>query len=296
MKVVIWGHKLHSHTHSYIHYAFYRAFQSLGYETSWFDDKDDVSNVNFDDCLFLTEGQVDKKIPKNKNSKYILHNCSGDNYKEIDTANKINLQFFHKDVASRNLHKINDYTFVGHDIIHQPWATDLLPHEINESEAHNEMKNKECVWIGSYDQGNSQFQNHTELDPFFNECKKNGIRVRIINPWSNPVSPEENRKIVNRAYLAPTIQGPWQVGDYYVPCRIFKHISYGHLGITNSEFVNKVFDNKLVYDPSPTELFKKAIAKKNDPNAVNEIKFLMNEVKTKHTYINRVNNILECFK
>ena len=185
---------------------------------------------------------------------------------------------------------------MGHDIIHQPWATDLLPHEINENEARNEMRNKECVWIGSYDQGNSQFQNHTELDPFFNECKRNGIRVKIINPWSNPVSPKENRRLVNQAYLAPTIQGPWQVGDHYIPCRIFKHISYGHLGITNSEFVNRIFDNKLVYDANTTELFKKAIAKKNEPNVIEELKFLMNEVKTKHTYINRVNHILECFK
>lgn len=27
-KVVIWGHKLHSHTHSYIHNAFYNAFKN----------------------------------------------------------------------------------------------------------------------------------------------------------------------------------------------------------------------------------------------------------------------------
>ena len=25
-QIVIWGHKLHSHTHSYIHYAFHKAF------------------------------------------------------------------------------------------------------------------------------------------------------------------------------------------------------------------------------------------------------------------------------
>ena len=29
-QVVIWGHKLHTHTHSYIHYGFYKAFNKLG--------------------------------------------------------------------------------------------------------------------------------------------------------------------------------------------------------------------------------------------------------------------------
>jgi hypothetical protein len=31
-QIVIWGHKLHTHTHSYIHNAFFRAFQKMGYK------------------------------------------------------------------------------------------------------------------------------------------------------------------------------------------------------------------------------------------------------------------------
>ena len=30
-QIVIWGHKLHSHTHSYIHNGFYIAFQKMGF-------------------------------------------------------------------------------------------------------------------------------------------------------------------------------------------------------------------------------------------------------------------------
>jgi len=29
-KIIIWGHKLHSHTHSYIHSGYYEAFKKLG--------------------------------------------------------------------------------------------------------------------------------------------------------------------------------------------------------------------------------------------------------------------------
>lgn len=294
-KIVIWGHKLHSHTHSYIHYAFFKAFKHMGYETIWHDDKDDVSNINFDNCLFFTEGQVDKKMPHNKNSKYILHNCDGKNYSDIEQINKLNIQFFHKDVLGYNLNKINSYTYVGDDAIYQPWATDLLPHEINLDEARN-MNHGDCLWVGSYSPNDrTAFENNTELDPFFNAAKAHGIKVRHIDPWSAPISPEENRRLVNQAYVAPAINGIFQKNTYYVPCRIFKNISYGHLGITNNSFVNDMFDGKLVYDSDTSKLFQKVIEKKSQSTCLDEIKFLMNEVKTKHTFINRAQILLDFF-
>ena len=66
-RVIIWGHKLHTHTHSYIHYGFQRGFKHLNYDVYWFDNNDttndDFKNFNFDNCLFITEGQVDELIP-----------------------------------------------------------------------------------------------------------------------------------------------------------------------------------------------------------------------------------------
>ena len=43
-QIVLWGHKLHTHTHSYIHYAFYKTFNHMGYKCLWLDDNDDVSS------------------------------------------------------------------------------------------------------------------------------------------------------------------------------------------------------------------------------------------------------------
>lgn len=50
-KVVIWGHKFGTHTHSYIHNGFYIAFKHLGYDTYWFDNLDDVSEFDFSNTL-----------------------------------------------------------------------------------------------------------------------------------------------------------------------------------------------------------------------------------------------------
>ena len=63
MKIVIWGHKLHSHTHSYIHYGYWRAADYLGHEVYWYDDNDNVYDIDFSNSIFITEHQVCKNIP-----------------------------------------------------------------------------------------------------------------------------------------------------------------------------------------------------------------------------------------
>lgn len=303
-KVIVWGHPLNSHTSSYVHYGYYRAFKSLGYETLWLTDADDTTGINFDNCIFLTEGQVDKKIPINNSSFYVLHNCNVDKYRDVK---KINIQFIHNamniDVSppgqhptfrtSQSLTRINDYTYVCSETIFQPWATDLLPHEINLDEAHNEQVNRTCYWIGTYGGGDTEFQNHTVLDPFFNECRRNSIDIKIIDPWSAPVSPEKNRELIHNSFLSPSIQGPWQVRFGYAPqCRLLKNISYGHFGITNSIAANNIFGDRLIYSEDSVELFHKAMSKKSDSGAVDEIKELMKEVREHHTFVNRINVIL----
>lgn len=304
-KVIIYGHKLHTHTSSYVHYGFYKAFKELNYNTLWVDDNDDISNINFDNSLFLTEGQVDNNIPLNKSSKYILHNCFKEKYNDL---NYIKIQFVYNEmgfemapvgeyenfIKNNPILKINNYTYWGNNTLYQPWATDLVPREIDLNDAHNELNNKECIWIGTYGGGDTEFQNQKQLDPFFNECKKNRIKVKIIDPWAAPVSPEKNRELVKNAFMAPAIQGAWQVNHGYgPPCRLLKNISYGHIGITNSNFTNSLFDNKLVYDNDSSNLFYKVMEKKNNSKIINDTQLLMDEVKENHTFINRINQILK---
>ena len=54
-KFIAWGHKLHSHTHSYVTCAFINAFRHLGYDVYHFDNSDDVSGFDFSNSIFLTE-------------------------------------------------------------------------------------------------------------------------------------------------------------------------------------------------------------------------------------------------
>jgi len=299
-KVIIWGYKLHSHTHSYIHHGFYKAFKSMGYDTYWFTDIDDVSGFNFENCLFITASDQEKNIPIRKDCYYVLHNVNSEKYIN-SSCNILTLQVNTSDSIKRVKDGdiiFNNYSFLSKgeiDCLYTCWATDLLPDEIDISNAKNIVSgDKYCLWAGTYGDNTSTFQNGTELEPFFRECEKNGIILKLINPWASPISFEDNSRLVNESYISPTIQGPWQIENRYIPCRIFKNISYGHYGYTNSEAVNDIFEGSLIYDRDPVNLFNKIIEKKNDPNHINELKFLMNEVKEKHTYINRIKLIIEC--
>ena len=297
-KVVIWGHPLYSHTHSFIHASFYKAFKSMGYETYWLSNSDDVSQMDFSNSLFLTEGQADSKIPLVKDSYYILHNAEIDKY--VNSGCKCLVIQTYKGserLKYPNTEEINECSVIHRsgtiDCLFMAWATDLLPHEIDLSLAKNQTSTKNFFWAGTIGGGDSVFENGSTLQPFINKCTQAGFDIQIIDPWNKAVSFNENLDFVNSAYLAPAIQGKWQVETGYIPCRIFKNISYGHFGYTNSSYVNQVFANELVYDNDSERLFEKAIDKKNDPAHVEQLKYLMNEVKTKHTYINRIETILK---
>jgi hypothetical protein len=284
-KVVIWGHPLNSHTHSYIHAGFYKAFSFLGYETHWLNNSSNLSGINFKETLFITEGQVDSNIPLIKDSFYVLHNLNPDRYLNCG-CKVLTLQVHTKEVPSRG-ESFNLYTTIENSspvrCLYQPWATDLLPQEINLDSARNNLTDPFCFWAGT-NQGN--------ISPFLEVCSRNGVRSVNIDPWGNPISFDENRKMVNESYISPAIQSDWQIDHGYIPCRIFKNISYGHFGYTNSESVNSIFGDSLVYSKNTTDLFHKIIEKKNDPNHIKELKELMMEVKNNHTYINRIKTIL----
>ena len=105
------------------------------------------------------------------------------------------------------------------------------------------------------------------------------------------ISPEQNVDFVRKAYLAPTLVGQWQCDNGYIPCRIFKNISYGQFGITNSEAVYTLFNKKIVYNEDCHQLFYDAIeyAKNLD---INDLYDQMDFVKNKHTYINRIDTLI----
>jgi hypothetical protein len=293
-QIVLWGHKLHSHTHSYIHNGFNIAFQHLGYKTLWLDNSDDISQINFSNSLFITEGQVDAKIPVLQDCYYVLHNCSMEKYLKLPEKNYFILQVYTNDVV--NKHKANEIdkstlTFYKDKTLYMPWATDLLPEEINENiekVKNGELRNPEKIvsFVGS------MTLPWLQVNDF---CMKNNIKFICYGGNSNNLSLKDNITLTQKSLLAPAFQDTWQCSNGYIPCRIFKNISYGKMGITNNITVYELYNKEIIFNHSIDYALKTGLEFEKSYNKELLI-HLMEVTRDKHTYLNRITQIFNVFK
>ncbi len=296
-KVVIWGHKLHSHTHSYIHWGFNRAFKHLGFDTYWFDNKDNVSSFDFSNSLFITEGQVDQTIPIRDDSYYVIHNCKPDKYQHLlKNGHAIILQVYSHDCLKRNEPSFGTcfHYDLNQPIIYMPWATDLLPHEIDaiKKQLPSVVKNKNAQFNGSAGMTGIH-GNRDQIEAFKKACQEQGRQFIVRGAGS--CSMEENIASIQQAYLAPALQGSWQCENGYIPCRIFKNISYGAMGLTNSKAVYDLFEGTIVYNPNAYQLFHDGQNQLKTWTLEKQYK-LMDLVRDKHTYLNRIESLFSFFE
>jgi len=295
-KVIIWGYKLHTHTHSYIHNGYYKAFKKMGYDTYWFDDRENVSGFDFENCVFLTIGTQENNIPLNDSSYYILHHIKDMTKYIVSGVKYINLGNYLSscdDGISSN-HPENSVIKIGGECcfwdektrtIYQPWATDLTSDEINLDNALKYNPNNGFInFIGTTG------ENRQQITQFQNTLPNNKT-LKIISGQSD----ENNYLFVRDSLISFDIRNDWHVECGYLPCRIFKNISYGRLTGTNSLNVKNVFGEHVIYEPDLGLLYNKLMESEENVS-LDTIKSAMDFVKNNHTYINRINNLIECFE
>lgn len=287
MKVIIWGHKLHEHTHSYIHSSYYNAFKYLGYEVYWIDFRDNISQYDFSDCIFFTENSVKDGMPLHKDCKYITHH--------IDTEYFINAGISFQNVLKLGNYlpsleiyeKVEELAYWDSSTrsLYQTWGTDLLPSQIDEnSSVKFNSTNKTLNYVGMlYEQGPWWAQS------FANILDSNhGVEFKV---FTQHVSHEENAQLIRDSFLCPDFRSDWHLECGYIPCRMWKNISYGRITGTNSPLIKKVFGDYIVFGGTPETLYVNLL----DADSGNKInmKEAMLFVKENHTYINRINTILK---
>ena len=125
-----------------------------------------------------------------------------------------------------------------------------------------------------YQNQNEAIRNEGNLD-YNNSEEEGNVNITI----------EENNILIQKSIISPSIQPLNQLKLNYIPCRIFKNISYGKMGITNNKIVNKLFDNKLIYSDNIDILVDKALLFEKRDDKYNIIKELMINVRDNYTYI-----------
>jgi hypothetical protein len=289
-KWIIWGARRPFNTFGYIHSAFERALQFMGKNVQWLEYDDDISQIDFSNTLFLSMNTVIRGMPRRQDCFYVIHNIFGDkNQRYFDDLKMLGTGVhITPNVYSKNVQVLGSDIYFESDnrSLQMRWGTDLLPHEIEANKPTKAFNSDSLLvnYIGTVDH-----QKMPSITRFAETCRQNG---RIFNTYGGfnggpQVTIDQHVRLIQNSYMAPALQGQDQVDTGYVSCRLFKNISAGQFGITQSKYANELFGGKLIFNENPVDLYYDARERLQSMD-VKELHDLMDVVKRDHTYINKI--------
>jgi hypothetical protein len=288
-KVVVWGVKSDiNYTHGYIHSHFYHTLKKLGTETVWVEDLMENQVLVQPNDLVIAAEVFCANLPLLDKVYYCFHNCSHEMRQKIDQRYKLTLQVY-VNTLEKDSEPWGPVTYFNHHskTLYQPWATDLLPEEFQApvpEERLNHLYWVGSIWNNELDQGNEK-----QIAELQDILAKYNIEFKHLTR----VSDAENLDYVRKSKIAPAIAGRWQVENEYLPCRMWKNISYGQLGISNVRKFKDVFGDYSVPGETIEELIDYALTLpyRQYRNLILE----QQEIAKNHTYLDRLLTIAKAF-
>jgi hypothetical protein len=296
-KVVIWGYPPHTHTHSYIHLGFAKAFSYLDYDVVWYDDSEEYSKEDLSNAIIISENNCSRHLPIDKSSKYFIHNMKDGFYSQskFDYDNVYNVLVYHEKYNwNDGVKNIDDYSWYHPETKTAVimWGTDLLPDEIDSQEQILYDDTKDTVnYVGSL--SGDYIEKITSVvtsngKQFVNYGGYSGVRSRENNGF---MGDDENIILTKKSYLNFDLRPSQHLDNGYIPCRIFKTLSYGCWTGTNSIKINKFFDGRITTNEDLNNLYSET--EETSKNATKEVlKDNQEFIKENHTYLNRINSLL----
>jgi hypothetical protein len=268
-KVVIWGLRNRWHTHRFIFRAYYDNLKKCGIPVVWIEDeKANQGVIEPNDIIFSASNMHGKMVPEKlsladynlpirSDVYYCLHAENDYFIEKIDPSKRLILKFYNND--AEKFEKL--YEAVHFDratkTLYQPWGTNLLPHQFAKPIF---SRSKFVFWIGSVWKGKKNEGNITEIGKLVHILKEKNLWFRqlrfIPDSW--------NEFFIRHSKLAPAVGGAIQVETNYLPCRMFKNISYGQLGFSNIKKFNDIFKECTVYDETMSVMIDNVLALSKD--------------------------------
>lgn len=281
-RIVVWGHPLGSHTHSYIHQGFYHALEQIpDIDIKWCADLVAFNQLDQTDqpTLFLSEGQVLQDMPDLPQHYYLLHN-SERHWLKSQENHRVGFQFYHTSCRDKSYPFFNDFQRIDDSYhIYMPWATHLLPHEFLPMKTNHEFllqheTKYDVAIIGQHGEAYEE-----RIREFIS-----GLTVEHPNVFrdrSNTLTDQDMATALRSARLAPALMNTWQKEQGYIPCRLMKNISMGLAPITTSSAGYEMLYHEPLYDDNEARLAEHAYQWAN-PSAL-----AYDLVQQHHTYLNR---------
>jgi hypothetical protein len=317
-KIIVWGMKPengHYHTHSHIHEGFFRAAKFLYPNSLWLDQSDPVTPATFESALIITEHNPSKYLPIVDSAFYVIHGLNDnaaarEKFQNVPRRLSWNVYHDYSHVYGTQGNPVNDFKigvpltdvmWIGEEVPLYPnekhmdfrWATDMLPHEIDALKPDRILgRDSNVIWYV----GTQWWVNQRELNQFAKAVVEDGKEWRVVGAGQKGVlSVEENIKLVRESFMAPAISGSHHLTEGYVPCRIFKNISYGQPAVTNNFRARQVLGNAPIFNQDPYQLYFDARDRLQSLE-LKHLHFQMDLVRDKHTYVNRIKSIIRAIE
>ena len=289
-KVVIWGLRAQEHTHSHIHRHFYATLKKLDGRVVLVDDGGENADVIEANDLVISVDVASSHLPVREGVFYCLHNCPDDIHRRIAPSRNIRLRTY-TGSAEQTGEEWDRVTFfdAATRTLYQPWATDLLAGEF--AEPIIEPVGHIVFWVGSIWNDRLNRGNVNEIKAMKDVLKSRGMKFVPLRG----VSDSMNIRYIRSSRIAPAIAGRWQMQNNYLPCRMWKNISYGQLGVSNVAKFDDVFDGCTIKGRTIEELIDNTLGL--PAKTYREMICRQQEVvKSNHTYVNRLLNIIRAFE
>jgi len=292
-KVVVWGLKSQYHTHRYIHAGFYCTLKKLEVPAVWVDyGKKSEAALAAGDLVIsaFVEGRgVDSHyLPIKPGVYYCLHNYPEEICAQIGLKYLLRLQVY-TNKAENSGQKWDEVTFFDAKTrtLFQPWGTNLLPEEFKQPiyNRHTRVFWIGSIWDNALRQGN--VAEISEIRRALSRCDVRFTALRFVPDWLNI-------KLIRYSRLAPAVAGRWQAENNYLPCRMFKNISYGQLGFSNVKKFQDLFGDFNISAESIEGLVQKALAlpKQDYLSIING----QQRIAAEHTYAHKLLNIFKALE
>ncbi|MCL5798058.1 MAG: hypothetical protein M1366_04610 [Patescibacteria group bacterium] len=287
-KVVIWGLRSVNNTYRYIQGHFFETLRKLEYPVVWVDDEIKNGVVISNGDLVISANVGGNNLPIKKEIFYCLHNFDSGFYKNISDKRRIVIQVYTND-AEKGCEKWDKVTFFDREkqILYQPWGTNLLPGEFYEPVYRKRSPLAffiGSIWDNLRHQGNIRKIN--ELKKVLKNNNLTFIHLQGVPDWWNAF-------LVRASRIAPAIAGEWQERANYLPCRVFKNVSYGQIAVTNVGKFHDLFKGFTIDGKDIEELIGNALLLKAK-DYIELVYEQQKEVK-KHTYFQSLLNISKAF-
>lgn len=287
--IVIWGVKSSTHSHFYIHYGFFINFKKLNIKTHWVENSYINNQIINKNTLVISLGDDSSQLECKDKVWYCIHNPVK-RYDDFGSKYYLILQVItnYNEINKNNI-KLQGHSYFSkiHNTLFQSWGS---PIEYRHFQKPNiNINSRFEFFIGSIWDNSSNQGNKLIIDSYRNllESKK----IKFVHCRGIPE--KMTNLFLRHSKYAITILGDWQVREGYVPCRLFKAISNGRLGISNGIRLRDMFTNLFV-DTSIENLIEKYESIRSDElsdiiiEQQKEIKF--------ETYIYKIFNIIRTFE